>query len=133
VGDDLRPTFGNLVSGHLAQLEHAAMLVPGRRPAAPVSVPSMVSPEPTTSPAAPPVAVRRPVTSEHHGRTRTDEYDWLRDADSPEVRAHLEAENDWTAASTAHLADLRERLYEEIRVRTKETDLSVPTRNRGWW
>jgi len=93
----------------------------------------MVSPEPTTPPAAPPVAVRRPVTSEHHGRTRTDEYDWLRDADSPEVRAHLEAENDWTAASTAHLADLRERLYEEIRVRTKETDLSVPTRNRGWW
>jgi oligopeptidase B len=93
----------------------------------------MVSPEPTTPPSAPPVAARRPVTTEHHGRSRTDEYDWLRDAESPEVTSYLEAENEWTAARTAHLADLRERLYEEIRVRTKETDLSVPTRNRGWW
>ena len=86
----------------------------------------MVSPEPTTPPSAPPVAARRPVTSEHHGRSRTDEYDWLRDSESPEVTSYLEAENEWTAARTAHLADLRERLYEEIRVRTKETDLSVP-------
>jgi oligopeptidase B len=97
------------------------------------TVRTMVTPEPTAPPSAPPVAARRPVTTEHHGRTRTDEYDWLRDATSPEVTAYLEAENDWTASSTAHLADLRERLYEEIRVRTKETDLSVPTRNRGWW
>jgi oligopeptidase B len=89
----------------------------------------MGSPEPT----APPVAARRPVTTEHHGRTRTDEYDWLRDKDDPDVTSYLEAENAWTAGRTAHLADLRERLYEEIRARTKETDLSVPTRNRGWW
>lgn len=88
--------------------------------------------EPTT-PASPPVADRRPVTTEHHGRTRTDEYDWLRAKDDPEVTAYLEAENAWTAARTDHLADLRERLYDEIKARTKETDLSVPTRNRGWW
>src|SRR5262249_2403453 len=42
-------------------------------------------------------------------------------------------ENDWTAASTAHLAELRESLFAEIKARTKETDLSVPTRNHGWW
>jgi len=93
----------------------------------------MVTSDPTAPPSAPPAAPRRPVTTEHHGRTRTDEYDWLRDAASPEVTDYLEAENAWTAAATAHLADLRERLYEEIRVRTRETDLSVPTRNRGWW
>ncbi len=40
-----------------------------------------------------PRADRRPVTTEHHGRTRVDEYDWLRDKESPEVLAHLEAEN----------------------------------------
>jgi oligopeptidase B len=73
------------------------------------------------------------VTSEHHGRSRTDEYDWLRAKDSPEVTAYLEAENAWTAARTAHLADLRERIFGEIKAHTLETDLSVPTRNRGWW
>ncbi|MBO0845155.1 MAG: S9 family peptidase [Nocardioides sp.] len=84
-------------------------------------------------PTSPPVADRRPVTSEHHGRSRTDDYDWLREKDAPEVTAYLQAENAWTAARTDHLAGLRERIFEEIRARTKETDLSVPTRNRGWW
>ena len=85
------------------------------------------------APDGPPVADRRPVTTEHHGRTRTDDYDWLRAKDDPDVTAYLEAENAWTTARTAHLADLRTQLFEEIRARTKETDLSVPSRNRGWW
>lgn len=86
-----------------------------------------------TPPDRPPVADRRPVTTEHHGRTRTDEYDWLRAKDTAEVTAYLEAENAWTAASTDHLADLRDAIFGEIKARTKETDLSVPARNRGWW
>jgi oligopeptidase B len=73
------------------------------------------------------------VTTEHHGRTRTDEYDWLRAKGTPEVTAYLEAENAWTAAATDHLDGLREAIFGEIRSRTKETDLSVPTRNHGWW
>jgi oligopeptidase B len=89
--------------------------------------------DPDVAAEAPPVAARRPVTTEHFGRTRTDDYDWLRDPDDPEVRAYLEAENDWTAARTAHLAGLRDRIFDEIKTRTKETDLSVPVRNRGWW
>jgi oligopeptidase B len=84
-------------------------------------------------PSSPPIAERRPVTTEHHGRSRTDEYDWLRAKDDPEVTAYLEAENAWTEAGTAHLAELRGRLFDEIKARTKETDLSVPSRNRGWW
>lgn len=81
----------------------------------------------------PPVAPRRPVSRELHGLTRTDDYEWMRDKDSPEVLAHLEAENAHTEAATAHLAGLRQTLFEETRARTKETDLSIPTRNRGWW
>ncbi len=73
------------------------------------------------------------MTTEHHGRTRIDEYDWLRAKDTPEVTAYLEAENAWTAAQTDHLADLRETMFAELKARTKETDLSVPSRNRGWW
>jgi len=91
--------------------------------------------DPTSSatPEHPPVADRRPVTNEHHGRTRTDEYDWLRAKGTPDVTAYLEAENAWTAAATEHLAGLREAIFGEIKARTKETDLSVATRNRGWW
>jgi len=81
----------------------------------------------------PPVADRRPVSSTHHGRTRVDDYDWLRAKGEPEVTAHLEAENAYTAERTAHLAGLRQQIFDEIKARTKETDLSVPTRNRGHW
>ena len=81
----------------------------------------------------PPVADRRPITSEHHGRTRVDDYDWLRAKDDPDVTSYLEAENAYTTERTAHLADLRQAIFEEIRARTLETDLSVPSRNRGWW
>ncbi len=89
----------------------------------------MSDPTGAAAPAAPP----RPVTTTHHGHERIDSYDWLRDKESAEVRAHLDAENTWTQARTAHLAPLREQLFEEIRSRTQETDLSVPTRNRGYW
>ena len=88
---------------------------------------------PTASPSAPPTAKRRPVITEHHGRTRVDEYEWLRAKDSPEVNAHLEAENAYTQERTAHLAGLREAIFEEIKARTLETDLSVPSRSRGHW
>ncbi|CAA9390717.1 S9 family peptidase [uncultured Nocardioides sp.] len=81
----------------------------------------------------PPIADRRPTTREIHGRARVDDYEWLRAKDDPEVISHLEAENAWTADRTAHLADLRGSIFEEIRARTRETDLSVPSRNRGWW
>ncbi|HET7194890.1 MAG TPA: hypothetical protein VFI99_07840, partial [Nocardioides sp.] len=63
----------------------------------------------------PPVATRRPVTTTHHGRTRVDEYEWLRAKDDPEVTAYLEAENAYAQERVAHLADLREAIFEEIK------------------
>ncbi len=81
----------------------------------------------------PPVAARRPVTTTHHGRTRVDEYEWLRAKEDPDVTAYLEAENAYAQERVAHLADLREAIFQEIKARTRETDLSVPTRNRGYW
>ena len=80
-----------------------------------------------------PVAKKVPVERTHHGDTVIDEYDWLRDKESPETLSHLEAENAWTEQATAHLADLRETLFEEIRSRTQETDLSVPSRIGHHW
>jgi oligopeptidase B len=81
----------------------------------------------------PPIADRRPTTAEHHGHARVDDYEWLREKEAPEVLAYLEAENAYTQERTAHLADLRQSIFEEIKARTLETDLSVPTRNRGFW
>ncbi|WP_435278356.1 S9 family peptidase [Rhodococcus yananensis] len=81
----------------------------------------------------PPVAARVPTERTHHGHTFVDDYEWLRDKENPEVVAYLEAENAYTDAQTAHLATLRESIFEEIRSRTQETDMSVPTRMGQWW
>lgn len=86
-----------------------------------------------TSSSHPPVAAKHPITRSHHGDSVEDDYEWLRDKDDPRTIAHLEAENDYAEARTAHLADLRARLFEEIRTRTLETDLSVPVRHGQWW
>ncbi|MCU1588107.1 MAG: protease [Frankiales bacterium] len=82
---------------------------------------------------APPQAPRRPTTLTAHEDERVDEWYWLREKDSPEVIAHLEAENAFTEALTAHTAKLQETLFEEIRSHVVETDLSVPTLRDGWW
>lgn len=81
----------------------------------------------------PPVAARTPIVRSHHGDDVEDAYEWLRAKEDPAVIAHLEAENAYTAARTAHLVALRERVFEEIRSRTLETDLSVPSRHGEWW
>lgn len=80
-----------------------------------------------------PIADRRSTLRTHHGDTFEDAYEWLREKDSAEVVAHLEAENAHTDAETAHLAGLRGTLFEEIKGRVQETDLSVPTRRGDWW
>jgi oligopeptidase B len=83
----------------------------------------------TPSPAAPqpPVAERRPVRREHHGDEFLDPYEWLRDKQDADVIAYLEAENAYTEARTGHLSDLTEAVFIEIKARTQETDLCVPT------
>ena len=81
----------------------------------------------------PPVAKRVETRREHHGDVFVDPYEWLRNKESPEVIAYLEAENEFVDRKTAHLEPLRQRIFDEIKARTKETDLSVPTRRGEWW
>ncbi len=81
----------------------------------------------------PPVAKRVPTERTHHGDTVIDEYAWLTDKEDPETIAYLEAENAFLKERTAHLEDLREQVFQEIKGRTQETDLSVPSRKGGWW
>ncbi len=69
-----------------------------------------------------------------HGDERIDPYYWLAEKENPEVLAHLEAENAYYQAVTRQSdgGELRERLFQEIKSRIKETDLSVPSRKGGW-
>jgi oligopeptidase B len=87
---------------------------------------------------APPRAERRPERIEQLGRTRIDDYAWLKDADwqkvmrdpgvlRPDIRAHLEAENAYTTALLDPTKSLQAALFREMRGRIKEDDSSVPS------
>ena len=69
----------------------------------------------------------------HHDDVFIDPYEWLRDKSDHEVIAHLEAENAHVEAQTAFQEPLRQKIFDEIKSRTKETDLSIPVRRGEWW
>jgi oligopeptidase B len=81
----------------------------------------------------PPRAKRVRHERTHHGDTVVDDYAWLAGKDDPDTLSYLAAENAYTTRATAHLAPLREAIFSEIKDRTRETDLSVPTRKGGYW
>ncbi len=83
----------------------------------------------------PPAAPRRTHVLTAHGDERTDDWFWLRsdDRDDPEVLALLEAENAHVGAALAHTEPLQAELFEEMKARIKETDLSVPFHKDGRW
>lgn len=62
-----------------------------------------------------------------------DHYAWLADSDSPEVLAHLRAENAHCDAWFSEREDLVTTVFEEIKSRIKEDDSSVPVLHDGWW
>ncbi|MGH8484347.1 MAG: S9 family peptidase, partial [Pseudomonas sp.] len=69
-------------------------------------------------------APRAPIA---HVAEGADPYAWLQARDTPEVIAYLNAENAWQEAQLADQAALREQLFEEIKGRILETDLSLPS------
>lgn len=56
-----------------------------------------------------------------------DPYRWLENRDSAEVLDHLKAENAYLEAQLSEQLPLRERLFQEIKGRIRETDLSLPS------
>jgi oligopeptidase B len=81
----------------------------------------------------PPQAKRIPAERTHHGDTIIDDLAWLAVKNDPDTTSFLEAENAYTAELTVGQEKLREVIFDEIKSRTKETDLSVPMRKGGWW
>ncbi|UTW63349.1 S9 family peptidase [bacterium SCSIO 12741] len=79
------------------------------------------------------VAEKRPEQLEKHGDLRTDDYYWLRERENEEVLDYLRRENAHTEEVMADLKDFRQSLFEEMKGRIKETDMSVPYQSDGWW
>lgn len=81
----------------------------------------------------PPHARQEPTPTTLHGQTLEDNYRWMRDKSSPELLAHLEAENAYTSSMMADTEQLQAKLYAEMLSHIKETDESVPYLQRGWF
>jgi len=86
----------------------------------------------------PPVAKKIPVVIEQLGRTRTDDYQWMKDDNwqavlrdptliKVDVRQHLEAENAYREAMLASTLPLQGQMFEEMKGRIKQDDSSVPS------
>ncbi len=91
----------------------------------------------------PPVAKKIPVTIEQLGRTRVDEYQWMKDDNwqavlrdpsliKADVKEHLTAENAYREAMMASTVPLQNQMFEEMKGRIKEDDSSVPAPDGPW-
>lgn len=94
----------------------------------------------------PPKAKKIPYEISAHGQTRIDDYYWMRlsdeqknatekerDQQTTDVLDYLNAENAYTKAVLAPTDDLKEKLFQEMKSRIKETDQSVPVKDNGFW
>lgn len=81
----------------------------------------------------PPTAPKRPYELTFHDDTRVDPYYWLMERDNDEVLDYLRQENAFVESELAPLKTLTNALFEEIKARIEETDISVPVRRGAWW
>ncbi len=81
----------------------------------------------------PPVARVKPTSVTLHGDTLTDNYAWMKNKNSGAMKKHLKAENNYTDAMMADTKELQEKLYKELLARVKETDMTVPYKDNGYW
>ncbi|MES1197552.1 MAG: S9 family peptidase, partial [Pseudomonadota bacterium] len=95
------------------------------------------------APPTPPVAQKTPFSITQLGHTRVDDYHWMKDDNwqnvmrdptliRADIKAHLDAENAYTHAMMAPTLALQDRIYQEMRGRTKEDDSSVPAPDGPW-
>lgn len=84
----------------------------------------------------PPVAKKVPKVLKIHGYEVTDNYAWMRDRNKekdPAIIEYLTAENKYVDSFMGKHQGLQDTLYKEMLGRIKQTDMSVPTFNGGWW
>lgn len=82
---------------------------------------------------APPVAEVIPDTFTNFGKTRIDNYYWMKDKTNPKVIEYIKAENAYTDTVMASTRDLQQKIYDEILGRIKEDDESYPSFDDGYY
>lgn len=82
-----------------------------------------------------PVAKKVPHEMVIHNHTRVDDYYWMRDDSrtNPEILAHLDAENNYTAAQLKHTKNMQEKIFQEIKGRIDKDDNSVPIKEGDFY
>ena len=86
---------------------------------------------------AAPKAEKRPLKIQQLGRSRSDDYQWLKDPNwqtvmrepstlGADIRAYLDAENKHTKSVTENLRDLETEIFEELKNRLDPEDKDVP-------
>ena len=80
-----------------------------------------------------PLAKQIPKNLTIHDDVRVDEFYWLNDRENPEVIDYLNKENDYYNAHTTHTKEFQTSLFEEMKSRIKEDDISVPYKYNGYW
>jgi oligopeptidase B len=81
----------------------------------------------------PPVAKRIKKVLVTNGQERTDYYYWLNERDNPKVLDYIRAENRYTEKEMADYSAFKNKLYNEIIGRIKQTDETVPYRDNGYY
>ncbi len=80
-----------------------------------------------------PIAELQPHEMTEHGNTRIDNYFWMRNRDTEPVLSYLNAENDYTKAVLSESETFQASLFEEMKARIKQTDMSVPYKSNGYF
>ena len=105
----------------------------GRNRTGAVYIGALVNDETFPEPPPAPQAPRRPHVWRRPTSDVDDHYAWMRDTDDPELLTYLEAENRYADAWFAPQTAVVETIYDEIRSRVQETDMSTPVAYGPWW
>lgn len=92
----------------------------------------------------PPIAEKKEFEIIMHGIERNDEYAWMKDENwqevlknpktlDAEIRAYLDAENQYTEEVTAETKELQAKLFEELKARMPEDDASAPAKDGDYY
>ena len=68
-----------------------------------------------------------------HNKVRLDNYYWLNDKNNPNVINYLNSENTYTKKVLKNTEGFQENLFNEMKSRIKENDMSVPYFFNEYW
>jgi oligopeptidase B len=80
----------------------------------------------------PPKATKKTKKYTIHNENHIDKYYWLREKKNPEVISYLEEENNYTKAILKTTEEFQEQLYQEMKNRIKEDDVSAPEKKGSY-